>query len=232
MLDASFFILCQLFFFTVHILQTLFANWIQSFDFCSFIHAVITTVLSHYIFVTHPSKLVNIFDISDIPESSFSHSVFKYLPLFSMAYGVYDIFSGILQKRWDFILHGVVMLTIIFISYIQDKSHVAVLPMTTELSTIFLAFRSFNNIKINMCFAFTFFLYRLILLPCISFYILAKICMDNVFASTLSIGQGTLNSLNGMWGYKIYKIIRKLFNRQFDSPPILLLEYFSPIAHK
>ena len=232
MLDASFFIICQLFFFTIHILQTIYADLIKSFDFCSFIHAVITTVLSHYIFIKHPSKIVNIFDISDIHESSFSHLIFKYLPLFSMAYGVYDLFSGILQKRWDFILHGVVMVTIIFVAYVQDKSHCAILPLTTELSTIFLAFRSFNNMKINMCFACTFFLYRLILLPCISFYILAKICLDSVFASTLSIGQGTLNSLNGIWGYKIYKMIRKLFNKQFESHPILLLEYFTQPIHK
>jgi len=222
MLYSSFFILSQLFFFSIHMIQTYFSVQLNSFDICSFIHALVTTITSHYVFLKYPAKIKNIFDIHDIPSESYAKLFLTYVPIFSMGYGVYDIFSGILQQRWDFFLHGSVMLLIILSCYVQDKSHIVMLPLTTEISTIFLAFRHYNSIFLNSCFALTFFVYRLVLLPLISFYILGKVCLNNVIASTLSIGQCTLNSLNGMWGYKIYKLFTRLFVK---SKPILLLEY-------
>ena len=222
MLYSTFFVLSQIFFFSIHVLQTYFAKQINSFDFCSFIHAVVTTVTSHYVLIKNPSTIKNIFDISDIPSDSYALWIFTYIPIFSMAYGVYDMFTGILQNRWDFVLHGCIMVLIIFSCYVQDSAHIIMLPLTTEISTIFLAFRNWNNMFLNSCFALTFFLYRLILLPLISFYIIGKVCLNNVIASTLSIGQCTLNSLNGMWGYKIFHLFKRLFTK---STPILLLEY-------
>lgn len=226
MLHSSFFVLSQIFFFSIHIFQTHFAKQFNSFDFCSFIHALVTTVTSHYVLWKHPSKIKNIFDISDVPMDSYAKTFFTYVPIFSMAYGVYDIFTGLLQKRWDFFLHGCIMLLIIFSCYVQDSAHIVMLPLTTEISTIFLAFRNWNSILLNSCFALTFFLYRLVLLPLVSFYMIGKVCLNSVIASTLSIGQGTLNSLNGMWGYKIFKLFKALFTK---PTPVLLLEYIKII---
>lgn len=206
-------------------IQTYFREQLCSFDICSFVHAIITTFSCHYVFWKYPSKLFNIFDIQDVPEDSYVLLILTYIPIFSMAYGVYDLFSGINEKRWDFTLHGIVMLFSIFFAYTQDKAHICVLPLLTETSTIFLAFRPFKIMVLNICFAITFFLYRILLLPGISFYIFGKICLNSTIASVLSIGQGTLNSLNGMWGYKIYKIIRQILQNTTIIKPVLLLEY-------
>lgn len=225
MFHSLFFLYSQLLFFSLYIIQTYFKKQLYSFDLCSFIHAVITTYSSHYVFWKYPTKLLNIFDIHDIPEDSDVSWILTYIPIFSMAYGVYDLFSGILEKRWDYTLHGIVMLFSIFFAYTQEKAYVCILPLLTETSTIFLACRPFKIMMLNVCFAITFFVYRILLLPGISFYMLGKICLNSTIASVLSIGQGTLNSLNGMWGYKIYKIIQKILQKGPVVKPLLLLEY-------
>lgn len=227
MLHSVFFLYSQIFLFSIHIIQTYFRKQLRSFDICSFIHAIITTFSCHYVFWKYPSKLLNIFDIRDIPEHSNVSWILTYIPIFSMAYSVYDLFCGINEKRWDFTLHGIVMLFSIFFAYTQDKSHICILPLLTETSTIFLTFRPLKIMTMNVCFAITFFLYRILLLPGISFYMLGKVCLNSTIATVLSIGQGTLNSLNGMWGYKIYRIIQNCFKYDPIVRPILLLEYIN-----
>lgn len=85
--------------------------------------------------------------------------------LISFGYSFYDLYIGIKSKKMDNMLHGFIFVT----SYV-GASYYKVISMTsvnmiTETSSIFLNLRPYKQKWIDIAFAVTFFVYRLILAP-------------------------------------------------------------------
>jgi len=83
----------------------------------------------------------------------------------SFGYGFYDLYIGIESKKMDNILHGFIFVTTYIGAYYYGVTSMTSINMITETSSIFLNLRPYKKKWIDIAFAFTFFVYRIILSP-------------------------------------------------------------------
>jgi len=125
------------------------------------------------------------------------------IALISFGYSFYDLYIGIQSKKMDNILHG-----FIFVSTYIGASYYNVLSMTsvsmiTETSSIFLNLRPYKKRWIDISFAVTFFIYRIILLPIfLTIYIMNPNNNGRAFAVFEAL---LVVPLNVYWFYLIVK---------------------------
>ena len=211
--------LCKTFIYTLSIL---FFSFIQTYkpkvysiETVPLIHHLVTSSVSNYMLYNNATFMLNIFDY---PQDNLEQMVL-YFPVFSCAYGLYDLYSGIyLNKKIDLLLHGVFFSITGLLFMYYENFHWLYPGLLMETSSIFLLFNHLPYDIIKYSFALTFLLYRNIIFPYISI-----IFIKNKYLLILEPlhyqEKGTLffilciNFLNFFWGYKIMKkLIRHIKN--------------------
>lgn len=179
------------------------------------IHHVITSSVSNYLLYNDTDLMLNMFNT---PKEEIS-PLLSYFPIFSCAFGLYDLYNAIfIQKKMDFILHGVLFYTVGVIFMHNENFHWLYPGLLMETSSVFLNLTVLPYDFIKYSFAATFLFYRNIVFPYISIifikdkYVLfiepkhynEKIILFSLFC---------INYLNFFWGYKIVKkLIRHIKN--------------------
>jgi len=206
----------------LYILSILFFSYIElniptiySIDSVPLIHHVVASSISNYMLYNNSQYIINIFEE---PQESQS-PVVLYFPIFSCAYGLYDLYYVIWRKKSiDYILHGVFLFTTGLLFMYYENFHWIYPALLMETSSIFLLFihKPLNWIK--YCFASTFILYRNILFPYISYLFIRKnyilLVEPHRFQEKgMVFFICSINCLNFYWGYRIVKkLIRHIKN--------------------
>ena len=206
----------------LYVLSILFFSYIEttvpiiySVESVPLIHHVITSSISNYMLYNNSQYILNIFEQ---PQETQSPLVL-YFPVFSCAYGLYDLYNVIRNKKsLDFILPGVLFSTLGLIFMYYENFHWIYSGLLMETSSVFLLFIRKPSNTIRYCFAISFFFYRNIVFPYISFLFLKKNYMlliepEHFQEKGLMVFLYFINSLNFYWGYKIAnKLIRHIKN--------------------
>ena len=188
---------------------------IYSIQTVPLLHHVVTSSVSNYMLYNNSNFIVNIFDY----KQEDLEPMVLYFPIFTCAYGLYDLYGGIyLNKRLDFLLHGIFfsMTGLIFMYY--ENFHWLYPGMLLETSSLILLFNHLPYNIIKYSFATSFLIYRNIIFPYISI-IFIKNKYILLFEPYHYQEKGLLfflmcfNCLNFFWGYKIMKkLIRHIKN--------------------
>lgn len=130
-----------------------------------------------------------------------------YTIIISMGYSIHDIFNGVYEKRYDFLIHGILFA---FASlYMYVKSGIYPYLIVIELSTLFLNFLYTRNRYILILFIFTFFICRILYSP----YLIYQLCIIYSISIYIKILVCMGSILNFYWFYliikKVYKVIIK-----------------------
>lgn len=125
----------------------------------------------------------------------------------SFGYSFYDLYIGIQSKKMDNILHGFIFVTSFLWGHYYNLIAITCIPMITESSSIFLNLRPYKKRWIDISFAVTFFIYRILLSPIfLSIYVMN---VDNPSRIFVLVGALILVSLNVYW---FSLIVRKWIN--------------------
>ena len=129
------------------------------------VHHVITSSVSNYLLYNNTELMLNMFNT---PKEELSPTL-SYFPIFSCAFGLYDLYNAIfIQKKMDFILHGVLFSTVGMIFMHNEKFHWLYPGLLMETSSIFLNLTVLPYDIIKYAFLVTFIFYRNIVFPYIS----------------------------------------------------------------
>ena len=124
------------------------------------IHAFVSGIGNSVGLVMYP---IIVYDYSQIADNV--PPFISTIALISFGYSFYDLYIGIQSKKMDNILHGFIFVsTYIGASYYGVTSMTAV-NMITETSSIFLNIRPYKKRWIDISFAVTFLIYRILLSP-------------------------------------------------------------------
>jgi TLC domain len=153
-------------------------------------------------------------------------SLHRLLPAITLGYSIYDVIAG-LSLGWDFLLHGVSTF-VVFAFFVQHNEPHFLAPMLLmEVSTIFLTlvqcehFTPTLSLMNQLCFALSFFVCRIILVPYIWIGQVTNLlreerlgvnyCLPWYFNTFILVLGVIFHSLNAFWFYKIVrKVIRKM----------------------
>jgi hypothetical protein len=184
------------------------------------LHAVVSSVAANYILYYEPYAMTHSYKYTDDMIPPF----LQFIPVFSLAYGIYDLYDGIQRKDLGFILHGSLFMIGSSITVCSGNLRYSFPGILTETSTIFLQFIHFPSLVNNLLFASTFFLYRNILFPYISFEYFREqydiLIMPNAHYVEKTVGIVVLgiNALNFFWARKIYyRICRMMEKDEHES---------------
>lgn len=176
------------------------------------LHAVVSSVAANYMLYWDPYAMTHAYKYTDDMIPPYLRSI----PLISLAYGIYDLHEGIQRKDTGFIIHGLLFIIGSSITVCSGNLRYSFPALLTETSTIFLHFIHFPSLVNNVLFASSFFLYRNVLFPYISFeYFCEKydaLTMPNAHYVEKTVGVCVLgiNALNFFWARKIYHRIRRM----------------------
>ena len=175
----------------------------------SLFHHMITASAANYLLYNEPEKIYNIMDYN-VNDYSI---LYKYIPLISCAYGYFDLYHAIIDKKTkDFIFHGIFFISTTTWMMYHNLLHIAYPGLLLETSSIFLTTINFHPvIKFPFCVSFLF--YRNLLLP----YITVKwlLTMENLYTPEINNEKiimtftMMINILNFYWGNKIIKKLKK-----------------------
>jgi hypothetical protein len=164
------------------------------------IHSVISGIGYNVGLICCPLIMYDYPSIRDsIPDS------YLIVPFISFGYSFYDLYIGIKSKKFENMLHGLIMLSGFIIAYINNITVILHISMVTESSSIFLNLRPFKQKWIDALFVITFFIYRLVIFPTI--FIIYVINPDNIVRIIVFFECILLTLLNVYW---FYLIARKL----------------------
>jgi len=117
-------------------------------------------------------------------------------------------------------LHGVFLMLLTTSFYYIDALSILNIPLTGEISTIFLNLRPIRNDIIDLLFVITFTLYRIISIPIVlSVYVYNSPCINNIVDATCTteilivMFSVLFSGLNIYWFYYICKKIMRRINR-------------------
>ena len=127
-----------------------------------------------------------------------------YTIIISIGYSIHDIFYGIYEKRYDFLIHGILF---VFASlYMYINSGIYPYLILIELSTLFLNFLYTKNRYIRILFIFTFFICRILYAPYLVYQLFVYYDISMFIKILLCMG----SVLNFYWFYLIIKKVYTL----------------------
>ena len=136
------------------------------------------------------------------------YDLYIIIPLISFGYGFYDLYIGIKSKKFENIMHGIMFVICNMYVYYNDNILLSYTFLITETSSIFLNLRVYRNYWIDILFALSFFVYRLIFCPIFTvIYLSDPNNKDLIFGYVSSI---SLTILNLYW-FKI--IVKKVLKK-------------------
>ena len=168
----------------------------------SLIHAIISG-LGHGIGIFCEPNIV--LDYSSVA-NNISY-MYKIIPLISVGYSLYDLYLGIKGKKIDHISHGLIfvfMFSYMYFTNIILSSHGI---MLVEISSIFLNLRPYRKKWIDLSFAISFFMFRIIICPIFLYLYITN--PNNTEKFVIFIGGSSITLLNLYWFYFI------MFNQHF-----------------
>lgn len=133
------------------------------------------------------------------------------IALISFGYSFYDLYIGVQSKKMDNILHGFIFVSAYSMSYYCKIMSMPSINMITEMSSIFLNLRPYKNIWIDIAFAVTFFIYRIILSPI--FLTMYLINPNNPFKMAVLFETLLVVPLNVYW---FSLIMKKMWNKKIE----------------
>jgi hypothetical protein len=131
------------------------------------------------------------------------YNIYTIVPLISFGYGFYDLYIGIKSKKTDALIHGILFTICNMYVYFNDNILLSYTFLVTETSSIFLNLRVFRKKWIDILFVLSFFIYRIIFAPLVSYiYLRDSTNKSLTFGYISSI---SLTILNLYWFYYIVK---------------------------
>jgi hypothetical protein len=162
------------------------------------IHACISGIGNSVGLVMYP---IIIYDYSQI-EGNIPPFISN-IALISFGYSFYDLYIGVKSKKMDNILHGFIFVSSFTLTYYYNVIAITTMPMITETSSIFLNLRPYKKRWIDIAFAVTFFIYRIILSP--AFLTMYMINPNNSLRMAVLFEALLFVPLNVYWFYLIVK---------------------------
>jgi len=171
------------------------------------IHSIITGICVNLGYLFNPSIVYNYI----VEDGLFDR--YAIVTFISTGYSFYDLYIGIKSKQTDNIIHGCLYTMCCLYVYINDNLILSYVFLLSETSSIFLNLRPLQYKIIDILFVFSFFLYRIVIIPIIAIiYFMGPNNKDMLFAYTSSF---SLTLLNIYW---FYLIVKKAI-RQIQSHP-------------
>ena len=124
------------------------------------IHAFISGIGNNIGLVIYP---IIVYDYSQIADNV--PPFITNVALISFGYSFYDLYIGIQSKKMDNILHGFIFVSTYVGAYYYNALSMTSINMITETSSIFLNLRPYKKRWVDISFAVTFFIYRILLSP-------------------------------------------------------------------
>jgi hypothetical protein len=124
------------------------------------IHAFISGIGNSIGLVMYP---IIVYDYSQIADNV--PPFITNVALISFGYSFYDLYIGVRSKKMDNILHGFIFVSSFTVTYHYSVMEMTSITMITEASSIFLNLRPYKKRWIDISFAVTFFIYRILLSP-------------------------------------------------------------------
>jgi hypothetical protein len=152
-------------------------------------------------------------------------SLHRILPAITMGYAVLDLIDG-MKLGMDFALHGVMTFVVMLFFCETELPQIVVPFLLMEISSVFLSFCKADfwsgtmSIVVQMMFAVTFFIFRMVVTPIIWFHLVLTMYQNtgqeiyqscfSPYVFPVSLGMGVLfHCLNAFWFYKIVAKIRR-----------------------
>jgi hypothetical protein len=126
----------------------------------AFIHGCISGIGNSVGLVMYP---IIVYDYSQIANNI--PPFISTIAFISFGYSFYDLYIGIKSKKMDNMLHGFIFVSTYIGAYYYDVTSMTSINMITETSSIFLNLRPYKKKWIDISFAVTFFIYRILLSP-------------------------------------------------------------------
>jgi hypothetical protein len=169
----------------------------------SLIHGIICGIGINAGYLYNPSIIYN---YTIVPEL---YDIYIIVPLISFGYGFYDLYIGIKSKKIENILHGIIFIMCNMYVYINNNILLSYTFLITETSSIFLNLRVYRNQYIDILFALSFFIYRIIAAPILTIIYLSDVDNeDQLFGYVSSI---SITLLNIYW-FRL--ILKKIFKKK------------------
>ena len=173
----------------------------------SLIHAFVSGIGNNVGIAMYP---IIVYDYSQIANNI--PPFISTVALISFGYSFYDLYIGIRSKKMDNILHGVIFVSTYVGASYYNAMEMTTVNMITETSSIFLNLRPYKKRWIDISFAVTFFIYRIILSPIfLTMYIVNPNNNGRAFAVFETL---LVVPLNVYWFSLIVK--KLLFNKKIE----------------
>jgi hypothetical protein len=169
----------------------------------SLIHGIICGIGINAGYLYNPSIIYN---YTIVPEL---YDIYIIVPLISFGYSFYDLYVGIKSKKIENILHGIIFIMCNMYVYINNNILLSYTFLITETSSIFLNLRVYRNQYIDVLFALSFFIYRIICSPA-----LAVIYLSDPNNTDLVFGYVSFISLTSLNLYWFRLILKKIFKKE------------------
>lgn len=174
------------------------------------IHSIISSVGHNIGLLLYPSLIYDFNGtIQEMPQ------IFLLIPLISFGYSFYDLYVGIKSKRLENIIHGLVFSLTCIGAYKYGVIMCGYLIMQTETSSIFLNLRPLKQKWIDFAFIATFFIFRLVLCPCL--ILMYTLNPKNGGKIIISVGSFLITILNVYWFYYIVKKALRMYNEEKEK---------------
>lgn len=186
----------------------------NDYTIISTINTLLTASISNYLMITDYNTFINIYN----HKSNDVNELYIYPIKFITSYVLFDIYYSLNPFKKDLLLHGALILFSIILVEYCDIQHYVCQGLLLQTSTLFLTFSKKSDIC-GLLFVITFFIYRIIIFPLLSFkYINNNFQMitstnlnQNHFIIILVL---ILNMLNFYWFKKIIFIFKsKVINK-------------------
>jgi len=132
------------------------------------------------------------------------YNMYIIVPLISFGYGFYDLYIGIKSRKTDALIHGILFSLCAIYVYFNDNILLSYTFLVTETSSIFLNLRVFRKQWIDVLFVLSFFIYRIIFTPVISY-----IYLNDSTNKSLTFGYISSISITILNLYWFYLILMK-----------------------
>lgn len=189
----------------------------NDYSLISTINTLLTCVIPNYLLLSDYNVLTNIFKYN-IDEIS---SLYEYPSKFLVSYVVFDIYYSLFPFKKDMLLHGILLLCSILLIETYNIQHLICPALLMQTSTLFLNFMKTSDLC-GLLFILTFFVYRILAFPVISYkYLFNKydIIVNNEYNihKVISLLVISINLLNLYWFKKIVLIFKYKLKKKFNK---------------
>jgi hypothetical protein len=169
----------------------------------SLIHAIICSIGIHIGYFCNPLIIYNYIIVPEL------YDIYIIVPLITFGYSLYDLYIGIKSQKPDELIHGILFVTCNFHSFFNDNILLSYTFLITETSTIFLNLRVYRDHRIDVLFALTFFIYRIMAAPILSIIYLSDVNNEGWLFGCIT---GTCVTILNLYWFRL--IVKKALKKE------------------